>query len=95
MRTKEENVNSLCIVVEKEISLTWLSRFPSPPGLIRMFKTRDDKLANTIRLEVGSIPNSNRRESLEKKKKKKNSGVKRLGALGELVMYAVRRWAFS
>lgn len=56
MRAKEENVSSLCMVVEREI---WSSRFPSPPGLIRMFKTREGKLANTAWLKVRNIPNRN------------------------------------
>lgn len=56
MRTKDENVNSLCMVVEREMSLSWVNRFPSPPGLIRMFTTREDKLENTIWLKGGNIP---------------------------------------
>jgi hypothetical protein len=62
MKAKEENVKSLCMVVGRRISSTWLSRFPSPPGLIRMFKTREGKVANTILLKVRSIPDPKARE---------------------------------
>jgi hypothetical protein len=72
MSAKEENVNSLCMVVDRKTSSSWLSMFPSPPWLIRMFKTREGKIPNTIRLKVRAILGFSGREIWREVQRKKS-----------------------